>query len=316
MRALVFDGTLSLSEIPAPVPAAGEALIRVEYSAICNTDIELTRGYLGFRGVPGHEFVGVVEQGSAALRGKRVVGEINCPCGNCALCRRALPTHCSQRTVLGIAGRPGVFAEYVALPEANLHCVPDYLASVRALFTEPLAAALQIFEQFHIRPTDRIILLGTGKLGLLTALVLQQGGYHYTAYNRNPRKIKLAQTLGINCRPLAELPPDERVDVCIDCTGNPQGMALALQHVRPRGTIVLKTTVADPAAFDINQIVINELTLIGSRCGPFAPALAMLAADRINPEPLVSAEFTFTNIVAAFTAAQKSDTVKVIINHA
>lgn len=316
MQALVFDGTPALRDIPVPQPAAGEALIRVEYSAICNTDLEILRGYMGFRGVCGHEFTGIVEQGSAALRGRRVVGEINCACGDCACCRRGLPTHCPTRTVLGIVGRQGAFAEYLTLPERNLHVIPDHLSSRTALFTEPLAAALQIREQLALTPDDRILLFGTGKLGLLVAMVLQQAGLHYRAFNRNPDKVAFARSLGLPGEALTALAADEQADVCIDCTGDPEGIALALRHLRPRGTLVLKTTVAQPQVFDTNRIVINELTVIGSRCGPFAPALQLLADGSIDPEPLISAEYPLAQIAAALAAARAHDALKIIIRHA
>ncbi|OHE79030.1 MAG: hypothetical protein A2107_03870 [Verrucomicrobia bacterium GWF2_62_7] len=312
MRALVFDGQLRLAELPEPVPVAGEALIRVEYAAICNTDLELTRGYMGFAGVPGHEFVGTVVS-AGRLQGKLVVGEINCPCGDCALCRRGLPTHCAGRSVLGIAGRQGAFAEYLVLPEANLHVVPDTVAPEAAVFVEPLAAALQIFEQVKVPPRDRVFLFGTGKLGMLVAMVLQQRGCDYRAFNRNPRKVDKARELGLHCDLLTDLPPDAQADIAIDCTGSPEGFALALSHLRPRGIVILKTTVASPPAVDLNRIVINEITVIGSRCGPFAPALKMLADGSIKVRPLISEVMPFTRALDAFAAAGRGDCFKIIL---
>lgn len=312
MRALVFAGQLRLAELPEPVPGANEALIRVEYAAICNTDLELTRGYMGFSGVPGHEFVGTVVS-PGRLQGKRVVGEINCPCGDCDMCRRRLPTHCAKRTVLGIAGRPGAFAEFLTLPEANLHVVPEHLPAEEAVFVEPLAAALQIFEQVPVSPRDRVFLFGTGKLGMLVAMVLQQNGCAYRAVNRNPRKVALARELGLNCDLLSDLPSGSQADIVIDCTGSPEGFALALNHLRPRGILVLKTTVASPPAVDLNRIVINEITVIGSRCGPFAPALKMLADNSIKVRPLISEVMPFTRALDAFVAAGRGESCKIIL---
>lgn len=313
MRALVFDGTLRLAELPDPVPGPGEALIRVAYAAICNTDLELTRGYMGFSGVPGHEFAGTVVSRESALCGRRVVGEINCPCGVCDLCRLQLPTHCRLRTVLGIAGRPGAFAEYLVLPEANLHPLPDRMPSEEAVFTEPLAAALQIMEQVAIRPADSVFLFGTGKLGMLVAMVLQQGRHNYRAFNRNPQKVAVARQLGLRCELLTELSADAQADVAIDCTGSPEGFALALKHLRPRGTLVLKTTVAAPPVLDTNLLVINEITVVGSRCGPFAPALRLLADRKIDVRPLISKVLPFANAVEAFAEAQIGDCFKILL---
>lgn len=312
MRALVFDGQLRMAELPEPVPGAGEALIRVEYAAICNTDLELTRGYMGFTGVPGHEFVGSVVS-AGRLQGKRVVGEINCPCGNCDLCRLNLPTHCRNRSVLGIAGRPGAFAEYLVLPETNLHLVPEHIPAEEAVFTEPLAAAAQLFTQVRIAPADRVFLFGTGKLGLLVAMLLSLGGHDYRAFNRNPRKVAMACELGLNCELPSELTPDAQADIAIDCTGNPEGFALALKHLRPRGTLILKTTVATPPAVDVNSMVINEITVVGSRCGPFAPALNMLAGRAINVRPLISEVLPFAHALDAFTLAATGDCLKVLL---
>lgn len=313
MRALVFDGKLRLAELPDPVPGKGEALIRVEYAALCNTDLELTRGYMGFSGVPGHEFAGTVVNRESAFCGQRVVGEINCPCGACDLCRLKLPTHCRNRSVLGIAGRAGAFAEYLVLPETNLHIVPDHVPSDEAIFTEPLAAALQVVEQVAIRPQDRVFLFGTGKLGLLMAMVLQHYGLNYRAFNRNPHKVAVARQMGLRCDVLAELPDDALADIAIDCTGSPDGFALALKHLRPRGTLVLKTTVAAPPVIDTNLLVINEITVVGSRCGPFAPALRLLADGKINVRPLISRIMPFGEAVDAFAAAQSGDCFKILL---
>lgn len=315
MQALVFDGKLRLREIPIPRPKRGEALVRVRWSAICNTDLEIVRGYMGFRGVLGHEFVGEVASRGSRWFGKTVVGEINCACGKCDLCRRGLERHCGKRTVLGIYNRNGAFADYLVLPERNLHPVPAGLAPETAVFTEPLAAALEIVEQVRLRPADRVFIFGAGKLGLLVGQVIRRHCPDMTLLDPNPDKVRLARELGLVARPLASLPARAAADLAVDCTGHPRGVALALDHLRPRGALVLKTTVAKPARLDLNRLVINEQTLIGSRCGPFAPALALLRQGRVRVAPLVDQVFSFTDIVAAFAAARKKGRLKILIRH-
>jgi threonine dehydrogenase-like Zn-dependent dehydrogenase len=315
MKALFFDGSLKLTELPDPVPAPGEALIRINYSSICNTDLEIIRGYMGFNGVPGHEFTGKVINPESAFFGKTVVGEINCPCGTCYLCRTGRRTHCSNRTVIGIAGHQGAFAEYIALPEENLHEVPEGLEETKAVFTEPLAAALEIFEQVKIDPSEPVLIFGTGKLGLLIAQVFHGKGLNYHLVGRNAHKVDLGLQLGLNTILLEKLSPEEKAEVCIDCTGNPEGILLAMDHLYPRGKLILKTTVAEPVKFDLNQVVINEFSIIGSRCGPFKPALELLARGQIKTEPMVSKVFHFNDIVEAFDYAGKPDVMKVLIRH-
>jgi threonine dehydrogenase-like Zn-dependent dehydrogenase len=215
--------------------------------------------------------------------------------------------------VLGIAGRPGAFAEYLTLPEANLHVVPEHLSAEEAVFIEPLAAAAQIFTQVRIAPADRVFLFGTGKLGLLVAMLLRLGGHDYRAFNRNPRKVAKARELGLRCDLLTELSPHAQADIAIDCTGNPEGLALALGHLRPRGTLILKTTVAAPPAVDVNNMVINEITVIGSRCGPFAPALKILASRTIDVRPLISEILPFARALETFKLADTGDYLKILL---
>ena len=270
MKALVFDHELRFVEdYPRPTPGPREALVRVRLAGICNTDLEITRGYMGFRGVLGHEFVGVVEEAAdAGWVGRRVVGEINCACGQCPTCRAGRPTHCPHRTTVGIAGHDGVFAEYVQLPLANLHAVPPNVADRQAVFTEPLAAALEISEQVHIRPSERIVVLGDGKLGLLVAQVLALSGCDLLAIGKHPEKLAILERRGIPVQ-LASDAADLATgcaDVVVDCTGRPEGLIAARRLVRPRGRLVLKSTFHDQSDINLTGVVVDEVTLVGSRC--------------------------------------------------
>ncbi|HZR98918.1 MAG TPA: alcohol dehydrogenase catalytic domain-containing protein [Chloroflexota bacterium] len=321
MRALRFDGArLALADVPSPTPPLGEALVRVRLAGICHTDLELTRGYMGFAGTLGHEFVGEVAEAapsagaaSALAVGQRVVGEINAACGACAACHAGLGRHCPTRTVLGILGRDGAFADYLTLPLANLHSVPDAVPDEAAVFVEPLAAALEILEQVAIRPTDRVLVLGDGKLGQLVARVLATTGCDLTVVGHHADKRALLAAAGIATR--AEPPPD-RADVVVDCTGRAAGFAEAMGLVRPRGTLLLKSTVAtrpgDPP-LNLAPLVIDEITVVGSRCGPFAPALRTLAEGRVAVQPLITEEYALADAVAAFQRAAAPGALKVLI---
>ncbi len=315
MKALIFDNILKIREVPVPTPKPGEVLIRVLYSSICNTDQEIIKGYMGFSGILGHEFVGEVVTGSSPLFGQRVVGEINCPCGHCYLCKTGRPTHCANRTVLGIFNHDGVFAEYIVLPENNLHVVPVDLLSEIAVFTEPLAAAIEIFDQILIRPSQNVFIFGAGKLGSLISLVFRMNGCEYTTYDVNPGKVNHARGMGINSALISSIGPSDKAEVCVDCTGSAEGIGMALSHLYPRGRLVLKTTVAETAKVDLNQVVINENQIIGSRCGPFAPALKLLATGLVNPRPLITAIYPFESLPEAFEKAAQTDTIKVLVNH-
>jgi threonine dehydrogenase-like Zn-dependent dehydrogenase len=315
MKALIFDKRLELKDVPTPQPEQGEALIRVLYSAICNTDLEIIKGYMGFNGILGHEFVGEVVTKTSSFYGKRVVGEINCSCGNCYLCKTGRRTHCADRTVLGIFNHNGVFAEYVVLPEVNLHAVPENLPTKMAVFTEPLAAAVEIFDKIHIRPTQPAIIFGAGKLGLLISMVFRQNGCNYTTYDQNPAKVEKARLMGINAALLTNLQDQEKAEVCVDCTGHPDGITQAMNHLYPGGKLVLKTTVANAAKIDLNQIVINEFQIIGSRCGPFEPALKLLASGSLDTNSLISGIYNFDDLPEAFCEAANPDSLKILIRH-
>ena len=315
MKALVFDGQLSLKEIPDPIPNAGEVLIRVRYSSICTTDLEIIQGYMGYKGILGHEFVGEVVSKKSKFFGKDVVGEINLTCGTCYMCQTGRKTHCINRTVMGIFEHPGCFADYVVMPERNLHVVPANVDLPTAVFTEPLAAALEIFEQTKIKPTDNVFIFGAGKLGLLITQVFRLSGCEYTLLDINPGKVEFARELGLNARLLEDMKIDDRAEICVDCTGNPAGVETALSHLHPCGKLILKTTVADPAKIDLNKVVLNEFTIIGSRCGVFEPALSLLGQKLIDVEPMITKVFPFDDIVEAFRFAAEPNTIKVLIRH-
>jgi threonine dehydrogenase-like Zn-dependent dehydrogenase len=299
-------------DVPDPEPPPGEALVRVSHAGICNTDIELTRGYYPFTGVPGHEFVGVVERGPEGLAGRRVVGEINAVCGRCRACTGGRRTHCERRTVLGLVRRNGAFAEYLTLPAENLHPVPETVSTEAAVFTEPLAAALEIQEQVPIGRNDRVVVVGDGKLGQLVAQTLARTGCSLTVVGRHDAKLALLAARGIATGRADAVPPGS-CDVAVECTGNPEGFGVAQRALRPRGTLVLKSTYAGALTLDAAAVVVHELTLVGSRCGPFAPALRLLAEGRVAVEPMIHARYPLHQAPAAFAHAQRPGVLKVLV---
>ncbi len=307
MHAIVYDGKLrQVDDYPRPVLRAGEALIRPSLVGICNTDIEITRGYMNFRGVLGHEFVGVVVAcEDAAWIGQRVVGEINAACRSCAVCRRGDESHCPNRTTLGIDRRDGAMAELFSLPIACLHRVPDRMPDAVAVFTEPVAAALEILQQIHLRPTDRVAVVGDGKLGLLCVQAARLPGCEVTLVGRHPERWEFVDGLAIHAEEVNEL--DEAhiagFDVVIDCTGHPHGFGVARRLVRPRGCLVMKSTFAAESECNLTMLVVDEVRLIGSRCGPFAAALRALDGGLITTAPLIAARFPLYDGIRAFAAA-------------
>jgi threonine dehydrogenase-like Zn-dependent dehydrogenase len=312
------DRSLRLrDDLEPPDPPAGEALVRVERAGVCNTDLEMVRGYFAFRGTPGHEFVGVVERapGHEAWVGKRVVAEINAACRECATCRAGRPTHCPARTVLGILGRNGSHAERLAIPVANLHEVPAGLSDERALFTEPLAAALEVREQVRIGPGDRVVVVGSGKLGNLVAQSLALTGCDLLVVGRNPETLRLVAERGLRTA-TADLVPAATADIVVECTGNPEGFAIARHAVRPRGTIVLKSTYHGGLKLDVAMVVVDEVTLVGSRCGPFAKALALLARGEVDVDSLLAARYPLTEAPRAYEHAAQPGMLKVLIDAA
>jgi threonine dehydrogenase-like Zn-dependent dehydrogenase len=313
MKACIFDGRdvrLDPSH-PEPAAAPGEVRVRVLLAGVCRTDLEIVKGYMGFTGVLGHEFVGVAMEGRHA--GRRVVGAINCVCGGCDMCGAGLPTHCRRRTVLGIQGRDGAFAEQLILPEANLHVVPEAVPDRRAVFAELLAAAIQVGRQVEMRPGNKIIVLGDGRLGQLVAQVLAAWGLAPRVVGKAKAKLAILASMGIAAAHVDAVRPAKDADVVIECTGTAAGLGMALEFVRPRGTVVLKSTVADTAGLNLAPIVIDEVTVVGSRCGPMADAVAMLARGEIRTEPLVSAEYPLDRAPEAIEAAAQSESIKVLI---
>ena len=317
MRAIYLDrgkGPQFVPNYPKPQPGADEALIRVTRAGICNTDLELIRGYYGYQGVLGHEFVGVVEESpDPAWVGKRIVGEINISCGECDMCRRGMPTHCRNRTVLGILGKDGAFADYVTLPLRNLHAVPDSIPDEAAAFTEPLAAALEILEQVNVAPGEKVVLVGAGKLGLLIAQVLAKAGADLTVIIRTRRRnYDLLRKWGIDTRSADEV-PQRMADKVVDVTGTPEGFALARSFVRPRGTMILKSTYHGDMTVNMTSIVVDEITVIGSRCGPFRKALGWLERGDVDVLSMLDAEFPLERGVEALEYAAQPGVLKVAL---
>ncbi|WGV25475.1 MDR/zinc-dependent alcohol dehydrogenase-like family protein [Halotia branconii] len=300
------------TDIPHPEPTLGEALVRVLRAGICNTDLELKRGYYPYTGILGHEFVGVVEQGPEHLLNQRVVGEINVACGYCRFCRSGQPTHCENRTVLGIVNHHGAFADYLCLPVTNLHPVPDNVPTEVATFTEPLAAALEIQQQVALGANDQVLVVGDGKLGQLVAQTIALTGCKLLVVGRHQDKLANLAARGIKTG-LAKDVTDKAFDISVECTGNPEGFAIARRALRPRGTLVLKSTYAGNLSLDASSLVVDEITLIGSRCGPFEKALELLATQKVDVKPLIHACYPLTDGIAAFDLAQRRGVLKVLL---
>jgi threonine dehydrogenase-like Zn-dependent dehydrogenase len=311
---LFFDKGISYRvDLPDPAPSAGEALIKILFAGICQTDIEILKGYLNYRGIPGHEFVGEVLS-PGPLQGKRVVGEINCSCGSCSLCQAGLSNHCSARTVLGIKGRNGCFADRIVLPSSNLHAVPQGLTDEEALFAEPLAAAFQIPKQIPLSGREHAIVLGDGRLGLLVAQVLRSRCRELLLVGRNPGKLKKAQELGLHAVDGRSEDYSGKADLVVDATGSPEALCEALQWVRPQGAVVLKTTVEKNYSIDMAPVVIKEITIVGSRCGPFPEALEALAKGEVKVAPLLSATYPLSQWKEAFRRATDGESLKVALS--
>ncbi len=308
------NGAVSVRDVAMPERAPGFALLRLLVAGICNTDLELQRGYYGFSGTPGHEFVAeVVEAADAGLVGRRVVGEINLACTCCEWCRKGLGRHCPTRAVLGIVRHPGAFAEFLTLPERNLHVVADEIPNECAVFTEPLAAACEILDQASIPCGETVAVLGDGKLGLLIALALNAHGYRVHQFGRHAEKLRIAAEVGVETRDAAGVLPVAEYSWAVDATGNAEGLRTAAAMVRPRGTLILKSTVHGTVGVDTAPIIVNEITLIGSRCGRFEASLPLLGLIPVTR--MISARFPLAQAVEAFRRAAERGTLKVLLTN-
>jgi threonine dehydrogenase-like Zn-dependent dehydrogenase len=314
MLALFIDGIPALRELSQPSPAPGEVLIRVSLAGVCGTDLQILKGYHGYRGVMGHEFVGVVAgPEDSPWLGQRVVGEINIGCGTCDLCRNALSHHCRARRVLGIRNHHGAFAQYLTLPAANLHPVPPEVPDEAAVFTEPLAAALRVAETVQISPEDRVLVVGDGSLGLQTSWVLALNGAQVTLAGHHPEHLALAAPYGVSACLEPDLPPGD-YHVVVEASGSPGGLQLALNRVRPLGAVILKSTYIDRFPLDPADVVVPEVRLLGSRCGPFPPALRLLRRGWVDPRPLIAHTFPLSEGLAALEWAQRPGVLKVLLD--
>ena len=314
MRAVVFDKQLRFEpDRRRPIAGEGECLVRVRLAGICATDLHITAGYMDFCGVLGHEAVGTVEEGPPRWCGQRVVFEINCVCGRCDMCQRGLRNHCRDRTVLGIAGRDGCFADYVLVPEHNLHSVPEAVSDEEAVFVEPLAAAYQVLAQCPIDKRSKVSVVGPGRLGLLVAQVLAATGCKLTVVGRNREKLERCEKKGVQGIHVDDVSTPKDRDVVVDCTGSPEGLAVAMSLVRPRGTIVLKSTYAEAATPNLAPIVVDEVTLLGSRCGSFPEAIDALARQAVEVRSMISRTFPIEQAADAFAAASDPRNLKILL---
>jgi threonine dehydrogenase-like Zn-dependent dehydrogenase len=308
------NNQISLRDIPQP-NKQNEALIKIRKAGICSTDLELVKGYYPYAGVLGHEFVGeVVNAPEPAWIGQRVVGDINAVCGKCEACLNGRSTHCENRTVLGITNRDGVFAEYTTLPLENLHRVPDSVPDEMAVFTEPLAAALEIQQQVQIKPTDRVLLVGAGRLGQLIAQTLVLTGCDLHVMARHSYQQNLLTVRGIHTIAETEIRP-RKWDIVVEATGSPDGFNLARKAIRPRGTLVMKSTYKGEVNVNFSSIVVDEITILGSRCGPFEPALRLLEKREVDPSVLITAQYKLKEAVKAFDHAAQSGTLKILLEN-
>jgi threonine dehydrogenase-like Zn-dependent dehydrogenase len=314
MRALYWDGSAArVVDREAPTASQNTAVIRVIWAGVCRTDVELTRGYMSFRGVLGHEFVGRVVEGPPEWTGKRVVGEINFGCGLCADCKRGLARHCARRTVMGILDADGAMAEQIEVPIENLHEVPEGVRDEAAVFVEPLAAAFEILEQVHVTPAMECTVLGDGKLGLLVAQVLHLTGARVLVVGKHAAKLGLVATRGVATTTLASW-TKKKADLVVEASGTSEGFAAALGATKPRGTLVLKTTAAAAAKLDLSPVVVQEITIVGSRCGSFAPAIRALKAGSVDVMPLIDGRVPLRDAERALEMAARPGMLKVLID--
>jgi threonine dehydrogenase-like Zn-dependent dehydrogenase len=313
MKALIFDRELRLEEVPFPTRLPGTSLVKVNLAGICNTDIEITKGYMNFHGILGHELLGtVIESDSNSLSGKRVTTEINVPCKTCDLCQKGLFKHCRNIRTVGIADYPGVFAEYAVLPDENLHEIPESVSDEKAVFIEPLAAAVNALESADFLRDDKVCLIGDGKLGLLISMVLSANGIKHQLIGKHKERLEFLETGKVSFTGIEDAKTIDRYfDIVIEATGNPGGLAQALSIVRPKGRIVLKSTYEGFPSVDMTRVVVREIELVGSRCGPFDKAVSLLERGLVDPTPLIAKTFHISRAYEAFEAARTS--LKVIL---
>ena len=314
MKALRFDGKNLKYETEYPKPQSDEALVRVTMAGICGTDLEILQGYMSYEGVLGHEFVGVVEDANNKdLIGKRVVGEINVGCQQCEDCKKGNQRHCPNRTVLGILNRDGAFAQYLSLSESNLHVIPDSISDKQAVFIEPVAAAFEIKEQISLKPDWEVGVVGDGRLAQLIVSVLRTSCSKITCFGRHQNKLDRLERLGIKTKIGIGTEDQFTFDLVVEATGGTSGFLDSMKLVKPRGTVILKSTIASKENLDLTPAVVNEITLVGSRCGPFRPAINALASGIISVDDLIESEYNLENFKEAFDAAKKSNALKVVL---
>ena len=314
MKATYFDGEKIIFEDSFPIPNSDEVLVKVDLAGICGTDLEILDGYMKYCGILGHEFVGTVEKSNnPKLIGKRVVGEINAGCENCDYCKKGLQRHCPKRTVLGILNRNGAFAEFLLLPEKNLHIIPDSITDEQAVFVEPLAAAFEIKEQVKLDPTWSVAVVGDGRLAQLILQVLKLTCSNITCFGKHKSKLESINKLGIKTKPEIESKDEYFYDLVVEATGSNSGFTDTMKLVKPRGIVILKSTIASRENLDLTPTVVNEITLIGSRCGLFKPAIEALVTNTISVDHMIDSIFSLENFSEAIQYAKKPDTLKVYL---
>ena len=313
VKALFFNGDTLVLDSDYKKPDTSECIVRVDLAGICGTDLEILRGYMSYNGVLGHEFVGTVVNGPTNLIGKRVVGEINVGCKHCESCKNGLQRHCPNRTVLGILNRDGAFAQFLSLPEENLHIIPDTVSLQQAVFVEPLAAAFEILEQVNIKPEWKIAIVGDGRLAQLISRVMKLKSKNIFCFGKHEDKLKKLQTLDISTSSEITTSDEKCFDLVIEATGRESGFLDSLKLVKPRGNVILKSTIASKNKLDLSPAVVHEITFIGSRCGPFKPAIDALATGVIQTDDLIDSEYTIDNYDKAFKRASEPDSLKVLL---
>jgi threonine dehydrogenase-like Zn-dependent dehydrogenase len=312
LTVFIDNGQVEVRQAAVPERPPQFALLQLIAAGICNTDLELQRGYYNFQGIPGHEFVArVVACDNPFFLNKRVVGEINLVCGHCDFCAQKLGRHCRHRTVLGILGHPGAFSRYFTLPEANLHIVPDSISDEQAIFTEPLAAACEILDQVDFEPGANVAVIGDGKLGLLITQVLLAQGLQVVLHGRHDAKLALARAAGAS---IATQPEKLAYQYVVECSGSAKGLSAAIEMTQPRGTIILKSTVHDSVSLDMAPVIVNEISLVGSRCGRFEPALQLLRDNRVNVTSLIAERFPLHEAPQAFARTAERGALKVLLD--